>query len=229
MSGIAALAEPARRTLYDYVAAQPEPVGREQAAAATGIAAHNVRFHLDRLVEEGLLEVEYRRLSGRRGPGAGRPAKLYRRAAQEISVSLPARRYDLAGQVLAAALESAAAGAPVPQALSAQASAAGRDLAADASGSTPMDRVVHALAANGYEPRVEADRVVMANCPFHTLAQRHTELVCGLNHALITGLAEAVEAADLLVLLDPAPGRCCVTLAERSAPDEVGGPYDQRP
>lgn len=67
-AGIGALADPIRRLLYEYVVAQPEPVGREQAAAALGLAPHNVNFHLDRLVDEGLLEVEYRRLSGRTGP-----------------------------------------------------------------------------------------------------------------------------------------------------------------
>ena len=66
LSSIASLAEPARRDLYLYVAAQPGPVGRDQAAAETGMPRHAVKFHLDRLVDEGLLEVEFRRLSGRR-------------------------------------------------------------------------------------------------------------------------------------------------------------------
>src|SRR4051812_41713754 len=92
-SGIGALADDTRRALYRYVAAQREPVGREQAATALGFAVHTASFHLDRLVSEGLLDVEYRRLSGRTGPGAGRPSKLYRRAEREITVSLPPRRY----------------------------------------------------------------------------------------------------------------------------------------
>ena len=96
-AGIGALAEPIRRALYEYVVAQPEPVGREQAAQAVGVPGHKAIFHLDRLVEEGLLAVEYRRLGGRTGPGAGRPSKLYRRAEREWSVSLPPRRYDLVG------------------------------------------------------------------------------------------------------------------------------------
>lgn len=92
---VGALSEPARRELYLYVAAQVEPVGRDQAAAETGLPRHVVKFHLDRLVDEGLLEIEFRRLSGRQGPGSGRPAKLYRRSAREVSVSLPERHYDL--------------------------------------------------------------------------------------------------------------------------------------
>src|SRR5215210_6425378 len=102
VAGIGALAEPARRELYRYVAAQPDAVSREQAAQGVGMALHSAKFHLDKLVDEGLLQVEFRRLSGRRGPGAGRPSKLYRRAEREIAVTLPERRYVLAGKVIAA-------------------------------------------------------------------------------------------------------------------------------
>jgi len=110
---IAALAEPARRDLYTYVAAQAEPISRDQAAAATGLPRHAVKFHLDRLVSEGLLEVEFRRLTGRQGPGAGRPAKLYRRAAGELSVTLPGRQYDLAARILAEAVNAASEGTSI--------------------------------------------------------------------------------------------------------------------
>src|SRR3954449_11558502 len=109
VAGIGALAEPARQALYRYVAAQPGAVGREEAARATGVAVHSAKFHLDKLVEEGLLDVEFRRLTGREGPGAGRPAKLYRRSASEFAVSVPQRRYDLAGRILAAAVDRATA------------------------------------------------------------------------------------------------------------------------
>src|SRR5262245_36574888 len=104
VEGISALAEPVRRSLYLYVVGQPEPVSRDEAAAGADVARHTAKFHLDKLVEEGLLDVEYRRLSGRRGPGAGRPSKLYRRSTREFTVSIPERRYRLAGDILAAAL-----------------------------------------------------------------------------------------------------------------------------
>src|SRR3954452_16102013 len=116
-AGIGALADDTRRGLYSYVASQPQPVGREQAATALGLAMHTANFHLDRMVAEGLLEVEYRRLSGRTGPGAGRPSKLYRRAAREFAVSLPPRRYDLVGDILAAAVTRAGSGAALDDAL----------------------------------------------------------------------------------------------------------------
>src|SRR5512139_3630405 len=104
VSGVSALAEPARRALYLYVAAQPGPVSREQAAEGCSLPSHSAKFHLDRLVDAGLLEVEFRRLSGRTGPGAGRPAKLYRRGSREVGVSLPDRHYEVPAEILATAI-----------------------------------------------------------------------------------------------------------------------------
>ena len=118
VAGVAALADPIRRELYLFVAAQPEPVSRDQAAEGVGVPRHTAKFHLDKLVEQGLLDTEFRRLSGRRGPGAGRPTKLYRRSGRELSVTLPERRYDLAGQLLASAIDdSTRTGTPVLDAL----------------------------------------------------------------------------------------------------------------
>jgi predicted ArsR family transcriptional regulator len=211
---IGALADPARRALYRYVAASADPVSRDQAAAGVGLARHTVKFHLDRLVDEGLLETEYRRLSGRRGPGAGRPSKLYRRSAREIEVSLPERHYDLAGRILADAVES------VPGAHAAVADAAvrqGRRLAA-ASGPAPrLADAARALGELGYEPRVEGERVVLGNCPFHALAQNHTALVCGMNVGLLDAMLEEWGTEGAHAVLDPAPGRCCVTIAPGDA------------
>jgi predicted transcriptional regulator len=101
LRAVAALGEPARRTLYAYVAAQDRPVSRDEAAGATGMKRPTAAFHLDRLVADGLLEVAFARLSGRTGPGAGRTAKLYARSGRQFAVSLPPRRYELAGEVLA--------------------------------------------------------------------------------------------------------------------------------
>src|SRR3712207_1813218 len=127
-AGIGALVDDTRRTLYEYVASQPSAVGRDQAAAALGLRRHTVSFHLDRLAAEGLLEVEYQRLGGRSGPGAGRPSKLYRRAERVFAVSLPPRRYDLVGEILAAAVERAGGGAALDDALVEAATQAGRTL-----------------------------------------------------------------------------------------------------
>lgn len=225
VASIAALGEPIRRALYRYVAAQDGPVGREQAAAGVGVAPHVAKFHLDKLEAEGLLDVEHSRPPGRSGPGAGRPAKLYRRASRDIAVSLPDRRYDLAGRVMAEAITTAARqGIPVTDALRDAARATGRGLGerarSTAGGQPSRADVAHAvsevLADNGYEPRVTADGVALANCPFHSLAQCYTGLVCGMNLDLIDGLLDVLGPAGLCARLDPAPGRCCVTVSVTS-------------
>lgn len=210
-AGIGTLADETRRALYEYVAAQPEAVGREQAATALGLAMHNVVFHLDRLVAQGLLEVEYRRLSGKSGPGAGRPSKLYRRAADEFSISLPPRRYDLAGEILAAAVARAEDGVPLDQAVRECARREGL-AAAQAQGldrAGVLENLAQILDNQGFEPRVDDDEMLLANCPFHALAQKHTELVCGLNLAYVQGAADGI-APNLAACLEPEPGRCCV-------------------
>ena len=104
VSAIALLDEPTRRRLYEFVAAQDEPVSRDQAGAAAGISRELAAFHLDRLAAGGLLVTEYRRLGARRGPGGGRPAKLYRRSREDVAVSLPARDYERLATDLADAL-----------------------------------------------------------------------------------------------------------------------------
>jgi len=212
-AGIGALADDTRRALYEYVVAQPEPVGREQAAAALGIAQHNVNFHLDRLVSEGLLEVEFRRLSGKSGPGAGRPSKLYRRAAREFAVSLPPRRYDLVGDILAAAVTRADEGVPLQQALHETAREEGRVVGAaavDVVADEPLTAMAQVLGSQGYEPHVYAGVVVLSNCPFDTLAQKHTTLVCALNRDFVQGVAEGLGCEHVAACLEPEPDQCCV-------------------
>jgi predicted ArsR family transcriptional regulator len=212
-AGIGALADDTRRALYEYVVAQREPVGREQAASALDIAQHNVNHHLDRLVAEGLLEVEYRRLSGRSGPGAGRPSKLYRRAAREFSVSLPPRHYDLVGDILAAAVTRAAEGVALSDALPEAARDEGRAIGGAATGvdaGRPLAAVAQVLESQGYEPREEPGVVVLSNCPFDALAQKHTELVCGLNRDFVQGVADGLGCDTVSACLEPGPDRCCV-------------------
>lgn len=222
-AGIGALADPVRRRLYFYVCSRPEPVGRDEAAAAVGIARHQAKFHLDRLEGDGLLASEFARLSGRSGPGAGRTSKLYRRAEREIAVSLPDREYELAGRLLADSVaESVASGEPVLDVLHRRAGAHGRTLgrsalngtAAPESSASALRLATRVLAEHGYEPRPEGERVVLANCPFHALAQVQTELVCHMNEALVAGVAATLGPHCPQVALDPEPGRCCVVLEE---------------
>jgi predicted ArsR family transcriptional regulator len=210
-SAIGALADPVRRRLYAYVAASETGVGREEAARGVGVAPHTARFHLDKLVEEGLLAVDQRRLTGRSGPGAGRPAKVYRRSAAEVAVSLPDREYDLVGHVLAAAVERSLAGAPLDEALTEEARAAGRrDGSAYEGAGDELDRTAGALAGRGFEPRAVGDDLELRNCPFDVLAQSHPALVCGVNHDYVAGLLDGLACAGVHAALDPGPERCCV-------------------
>lgn len=220
-SSLGALADETRRRLYRYVAQATGPVSREGAADELGMPAHTAKFHLDRLVDEGLLEVEFRRLTGRTGPGAGRPAKLYRRSAREFSLSLPDRHYDLLSEILARSVETAAAsGAPVKEAASGVARnegiALGEAAATSGAGEECLERLASSLAPHGYEPRIEDQRMLLENCPFDKIARTHTDLVCGLNLDLVGGVAAGLGCGGVEVTLEPAPGRCCVSARSAS-------------
>ncbi len=216
VAGIAALEDDLRRELYEFVSAQPRPVSREQAAQSLNVPAHQAKFHLDRLEEAGLLESEYVRLTGRSGPGAGRPAKVYRRRACEISVSLPRREYGLAGELMATAIDdTSSTGRPVVDALVHAARTRGAEMGrAMEAAATPLDVAKDVLSRFGYEPRLEGSVLVLANCPFHDLALGHPQLVCGMNHGLLEGLCERV--GGLSASLEPRDGHCCVAVRQTS-------------
>lgn len=221
VAGVAALNEPVRRELYLFVTNSAEAVSREQAAAAVGVQKALAAFHLDKLAEEGLLEVEFRRLTGRTGPGAGRPAKLYRRSDRQIDVSLPPREYDLAALLLAAAVDAAeSSGKSVRKELERAARAFGTDMgerALERAGSRPSkakqrEALFEVLREHGFEPRNVGGDIVLANCPFHALSQQFTDLVCGMNLHLLEGVRSVLNVGDheLQPRLEPEPGQCCV-------------------
>jgi predicted ArsR family transcriptional regulator len=211
VAAVAALDDPIRRAVFDLVTDAAEPVSRDAAAEALGISRRVAALHLDRLADQGLLDFEFRRPPERRGPGAGRPTKLYRRSAEEVAVSVPERHYDVIGALLAAAVaESIATGAPVREVLDRAAYGAGQTIGAEA------EDLVTALAEAGYEPRPDDGAgVTLRNCPFHRLAQQYTELVCGVNLQLLRGVTESAGADGYRAVLDPAPGCCCVRLTRR--------------
>ena len=228
LAGLAALAEPLRRRLYLYVSAERDAVSRDAAAERFGVSRSVAAFHLDKLAQLGLLEVEYRRPPGRRGPGAGRPAKFYRPAAREIAFSIPPREYELAGRVLAEAMTSAGRDhVPVSEALTSSARRVGRSLGErvrrrhGADVGDEESKAVEAVSECGYEPHVDGDGVTLHNCPFHALAEDYRDLVCGMNLELIRGVLESVASTTeeegggephLEARLEPTPGRCCVRL-----------------
>src|SRR5688500_8466118 len=227
IGSVALLDEPVRRALYEWVTAQTEAVGRDDAAKAVGITRALAAFHLDRLVREGLFVTEFRRLSGRSGPGAGRPAKLYRRADREIDVSRPQRRYEAAARMLATALEDSDEEVPSPSVRQSahEAGLAVGGLARRAAGPRPGKRrrreaLVGALGERGYEPReASSGEIMLGNCPYHALVEDHRDLVCGMNLAWAEGVLEGVGEPAALARLDPEPGRCCVVIGREPPGD----------
>ncbi len=232
IAGIAVLDQPLRRELYALLSAQDGWTTRDEAAEALDVPRSVAAFHLDKLADAGVVEVRFERTSGRTGPGAGRPSKLYRPSQEELSASIPERHYDLAGSLLASAIADATAtGAPVGECLTANAEAAGRRIGLEAGqaagqleGTEDRDAddaddghevVVDVLAAHGYAPAPDPrGEIALTNCPFHRLAEEHRTLVCGMNLDFIRGLLDGIGDADRLTpRLAPEPGYCCVRIA----------------
>lgn len=212
---MATLQDPVRRRLFEYARARGEPISREQAGEAVGIGRSLAAYHLDRLVDEGLLATTYSRPEGRTGPGAGRPAKLYEPAEGEVVISVPERDYAFAARLLAQAADADASG-QARAALDEVARGEGRELARAVARRAPKRGLEKALHERGYEPFKDEQGVLrMRNCPFHRLAAEHQDLVCGMNLAYIEGLLEGLDRADVKCSLDPAPGRCCVAIRSR--------------
>ena len=213
-TALGALADPVRRRVYDFVVAQDGPVGREQTAAATGIAVHAARFHLERLADEGLLSTQFRRLTGRTGPGAGRPAKVYGRAEGEVSASVPPRSYDLVASVLAAAVAASLEGASLEVALHDEARRRGLELgsasSAEGAEDAELERVRRLLQREGFQPAVEDAELTLRNCPFDALAKEQPALVCGVNLDFVGGAVEGLGCRGLRARLEPSPDHCCV-------------------
>ena len=220
---LAALGMPLRRALYRYVAGRPGDVSRDEAARAVGSSRALAAFHLDKLVDLGLLEVSYRRLSGRSGPGAGRTAKLYRRSAREFAVTLPERRYDLLARLLAEALDAESARDAV-EALQGAARRFGKRLGEETrrrAGARPGERhLLHqcevTLRACGFEPQQgTGSDIRLRNCPFGTLAREYQPLVCGMNLGLMKGLVAGLGMRDIAAVQVRTPGWCCVVFRPR--------------
>jgi predicted ArsR family transcriptional regulator len=221
---VALLDEPARRALYDAVAGAGRPLSRDEAASAAAVSRALAAFHLDKLVDAGLLATEFRRLSGRTGPGAGRPSKLYRRSSRAIGVSLPDRHYEVPAQLLATAIEQIAGPTP-PDSLRSAAHDLGEGIGAAArqgTGPRPSRRRLRAaleqtLEARGYEPaQTPSGEIRFRNCPFHELVEDHRNLVCNMNLALADGILDGLGDARLCARLDPQPGQCCVAISENA-------------
>ncbi|HEU5001713.1 MAG TPA: transcriptional regulator [Actinomycetota bacterium] len=219
IAAFASLADPTRRRLYLYVISRTAGAGREEAAEATGISKALAAFHLDRLIDDGLLVADYRRLSGRTGPGAGRPAKIYRRSSRELSLTIPPRSYEMLARLLAQALTS---GEDPGESLRESARAVGSMLGAEArrrAGPRPsrqqlLDAAAEVLDESGFAPCPDADGggLILGNCPFSPLSSDYVDLVCGANLTLMQGLTEVLDVKDLEAGFERSPQTCCVAM-----------------
>jgi predicted ArsR family transcriptional regulator len=216
LASLGILGDPVRRALYLYVVRAGDAVGRDEAAAAAGVGRSLAAFHLDRLVGEDLLEAEYRRLSGRAGPGAGRPAKVYR-PGRGIAVTVPERDYELAARLLVDATS------PDQPGLVEGAGRRGRALGEDATRAIRGRRTRRALTAeamrlleeHGFHPAAVDGEIRLRNCPFDSLAADRPDTICRLNLALLGGVLEGLGAAHLEAAPHPRNGACCVVLRPR--------------
>jgi len=200
------LQDPVRRGLFDYVSRSAQPVSREAAAQVAGISRTLAAYHLEHLSSAGLLSATYARPDGKTGPGAGRPAKLYEAVHDEVLLSMPSRNYRLLGSLLAAAAESDPSGT-VRHALGEAARVEGERCGA------LQENLSAALQALGYEPRIDDQgAMTLANCPFHSVAQQHAELVCEMNHQLVSGILDGCGQRCQRAQLQPGEGRCCVVI-----------------
>jgi predicted ArsR family transcriptional regulator len=204
---LSALADPVRRRLYELAAAAGLPIGRDEAAARAGIGRTLAAYHLDRLAADGLLEVSYGRPPGRGGPGAGRPAKLYRRAERDFALGTPPRDYLLLAEILVRADEEGSE--PVRAAVERSA----RELGVEIGRGGDRSALEEVLRERGYEPFTDEDGVLrFRNCPFHRLAETHRAAVCSLNLALVEGIIEGAGATQCSAALEPDRARCCVAV-----------------
>jgi predicted ArsR family transcriptional regulator len=238
---LATLDDPVRRQIFDFVRRSGRPVSREAVAEQLGISRKLAAFHLDKMLDRGLLKSHYARPPGRSGPGAGRSAKYYEPSDREIQISIPERRYDLAGSLLADAV------------LSNEGDETARTTAfrvARDRGFALGDEVRHAkrlrppgperalaiatevLEDHGFEPyRDETGVVALKNCPFHALAQTAPELMCNINQAFIDGMLRGLGNKTVEAVLACKPGDCCVTLRApgTSSPSDAGIGSKQTP
>ncbi len=216
INALSALADPVRGAVYEFVRTRDTAVGRDEAATALGLPRNTVAFQLDRLADEGLLSVEFRRLSGKGGPGSGRPSKLYSPRHVEISASVPHREYGLAADLMAKAIERASAEErPVAQVLAEVAREAGEEIGANA------PSLAQALTDHGYRPEErENGSLGLLDCPFHQLSASYRETVCSMNLELLSAVVDGTKAPYRACFEAPTrDGHCCVRLdPENPAP-----------
>jgi predicted ArsR family transcriptional regulator len=211
---VAALVDPVRRALYEYVRRGRRPITREEAAQAVDISRNLAAFHLDKLVEAGLLAARYEALGGQ-PRGRGRTPKVYEARGEGLALTVPGRRYDLVSTILADAITASPRNAQTEAHVCATKLGADLGAAATPGRSPHTEAATVALAELGYEPQRAGDDIVLGNCPFHAVALRHTALICGINVAFVGGLLAGLGCDHLRAELRPRAGGCCACIRPR--------------
>ncbi|HEU4866537.1 MAG TPA: transcriptional regulator [Actinomycetota bacterium] len=224
---LAVLDDDLRRRIFLFVRAQGLPVSRERVAGEVGISRKLAAFHLDKLVEKGLLTHHYARPAGKGGPGAGRPAKVYEPSPLTIEISVPQRQYELAGRLLLDGVANQTEGTSARESTNDAALARGSELGSRTGTGRGLrhpgpERTLAAaeeiLSEQGFEPFRETSKIVaLRNCPFHRLAEQSPEVVCGMNRSFIEGIVRGLGNDTVQVVLEPEEGHCCVKLCSPGA------------
>lgn len=216
---VAALEDGLRRRMYDFIRDARQPVTREQAATAVGISRKLAAFHLDKLVDVGLLRTHYESGATRR---VGRAPKVYEPTDLPVRISIPARQPDTLADILLDAVLDTDEGETPQQAALRVAHARGEDVGTRSreqsrTGRLGAERALTftetALRQWGFEPaRTTPTCVRLRNCPFHPFAAKAPDLVCGINHAFLDGFLTGLHASTVEAVLEPTAGECCVQL-----------------
>ncbi|MGH3780649.1 MAG: helix-turn-helix transcriptional regulator [Pseudonocardiaceae bacterium] len=220
LMAVAALSDELRRQMYGYIRRARHPVSREEAAKSVGISRKLAAFHLDKLLEVGLLRAHYEPVGGIRK--VGRAPKLYEPTDTGLRIIIPAREYDLLADILIDALLTEDQDKTGREAALQVARHRGAEL-----GAAELERVrpgrlgaeraltlaTAALSRYGFEPdRATPTLLRLRNCPFHPLAGKAPQLICGINHAFLSGFLDALGASTVTAVLAPRAGECCVEL-----------------
>ncbi|WBO67882.1 helix-turn-helix transcriptional regulator [Streptomyces camelliae] len=223
IDSVSVLSEDSRRRMFTFIRRARRAVTRDEAAASVGISRKLAAFHLDKLVDAGLLRARYETPGGIRK--VGRQPKVYEPTDAQITVSIPDRRHELLADLLLDAVLTEGADENASQAAMRTAEQRGRQLGEAAREETRPGRLgpergltacEHLLDEYGYEPvRDTPTQLRLRNCPFHPLAAKAPALVCGMNHAFLSGYLDGLKVNGLQVVLAPEPGECCVRLGPR--------------
>lgn len=212
------LGDPTRRSIYLTVRESAEPMTAAQIATAFNIHANVARHHLDRLADEGYLEVTRKRPDGQNGPGAGRPAKCYTSTNKEIELQFPARRYDLLADLLIRVIQRLE-----PERASEIAAQVGHEYGVELAGTlelpdagfdSALTAVQQAMVNVGFAVNTNTNdrQLLMSHCPFGRTAFDHPEVVCSLDRGIVNGLMEALHhSTDTITAPKENWGEDCVT------------------